>query len=79
MEMKKLACAVVFVAASLSAVMANGPHIPTVTVGAPDASPSVTVTTSTSAPAPGPSSGAAGLVPLAGATILSVVAYYMHF
>ncbi|XP_028799871.1 arabinogalactan protein 23-like [Neltuma alba] len=81
MEMKKLACAVIFVAASLSAVMANVPHIPavpTTPVGSPDASPGITVT-STPAAAPGPSSGAAGLVPLIGATILSFVAYNIHF
>lgn len=75
MEMKKIACAVIFAAASLSAVMAANPLGAAAT---PGATPSVTVT-GTPAAAPGPSSGAAGLFPMVGATIVSFAAYYMHF
>ncbi|XP_054795350.1 arabinogalactan protein 23-like [Prosopis cineraria] len=79
MEMKKLACAVIFAVASVSVVMANVlPAVSTQAGTTPEASPAITVT-STPAAAPGPSSGSAGLVPLVGATVLSFVACYMHF
>ncbi|OIW07973.1 hypothetical protein TanjilG_20074 [Lupinus angustifolius] len=56
MEMKKVACAVLFAAASISAVAAAAE--------AP-------------APAPGPSSGAATVGSFVGASVLSIVAYYL--
>ena len=77
--MKKVACAVLVVAATLSAVMAKSVVTTTIQGGAPVANPSITTTVQGGAPAPAPSSDAAGLVPLVGATILSFIAHYMHF
>jgi hypothetical protein len=63
MEMKKIVCAVIFFVASMSVVLAD--HY--------DYSP---------APAPGPSSGAPVTFPvvgsLVGASLVSLVAYYLH-
>ncbi|XP_030962086.1 arabinogalactan protein 23-like [Quercus lobata] len=72
MEMKKIACAVLLAAASLSAVLADHHHHTSSPAPAP----------AQAAPAPGPSSGAsAGLPvvgPLVGASLVSFVAYYLH-
>ncbi|KAK4591841.1 hypothetical protein RGQ29_016335 [Quercus rubra] len=71
MEMKKIACAVLFAAASLSAVLAHNHH-----TSSPAPAPAQT------APAPGPSSGASAGLPvvgsLVGASLVSFVAYYLH-
>lgn len=64
MEMKKVACAVLLAAASVSTVMAHGHHA--TDVPAP-------------APAPGPSGGAAAVGSFVGASLLSFVAYYLQF
>jgi hypothetical protein len=65
MEMKKIVCAVIFFVASMSVVLADHYHY--------DYSP---------APAPGPSSGAPATFPvvgsLVGASLVSLVAYYLH-
>ncbi|KAK7243595.1 hypothetical protein RIF29_38400 [Crotalaria pallida] len=63
MEMKKVACAVLFAAASVSAVMAHGGEHP--------AAPAP-------APGPSASSGAAALGSFVGASLLSFVAYYVQ-
>nr|XP_023881857.1 arabinogalactan peptide 23-like [Quercus suber]XP_023881858.1 arabinogalactan peptide 23-like [Quercus suber] len=72
MEMKKIACAVLFAAASLSAVLAHNHHHTSSPAPAP----------AQAAPAPGPSSGASAGLPvvgsLVGASLVSFVAYYLH-
>lgn len=72
MEMKKIACAVLFTAASLSAVLADHHHHTSSPAPAP----------AQAAPAPGPSSGASAGLPvvgsLVGASLVSFVAYYLH-
>ncbi|XP_050285012.1 arabinogalactan protein 23-like [Quercus robur] len=72
MEMKKIACAVLFAAASLSAVLADHHHHTSSPAPAP----------AQAAPAPGPSSGASAGLPvvgsLVGASLVSFVAYYLH-
>ncbi|KAG2671562.1 hypothetical protein I3760_13G003600 [Carya illinoinensis] len=64
MEMKKIACAVLVAAASMSAVLAYEGH---------EHSP---------APAPGPSSGASAGLPvvgsMVGASLVSLLAYYLQ-
>ncbi|GMJ02318.1 hypothetical protein like AT2G41905 [Hibiscus trionum] len=74
MDMKKISCAVVFAAASMSTVMAAGSPAP---APAPGLAP-----TAGSAPAPGPDSGIATstlpvLGSLVGASLVSFFAYYM--
>ncbi|XP_018834413.1 arabinogalactan protein 23-like [Juglans regia] len=65
MEMKKIACAVLVAAASMSAVLADEGH--------EQYSP---------APAPGPSSGASAGFPvvgsMVGASLVSLLAYYLQ-
>lgn len=74
MEMKKIACAVLFAAASLSAVLADHHHH--------KSSPAPAPAQAATAPAPGPSSGASAGLPvvgsLVGASLVSFVAYYLH-
>lgn len=76
MEMKKIACAVLFAAASLSAVLADHHHHKS----SPAPAPAQAATAP--APAPGPSSGASAGLPvvgsLVGASLVSFVAYYLH-
>ncbi|KAG5627435.1 hypothetical protein H5410_012653 [Solanum commersonii] len=71
MEMKKIACVTLIVAASISSVMAQ--------ILPPTSAP---ISSPISAPASAPSSDAAVSLPhvatLAGATLLSFFAYYMH-
>ncbi|CAL0306318.1 unnamed protein product [Lupinus luteus] len=61
MEMKKVACAVLFVAASVSTVVAHEGHH------------------DKHSPAPAPASDASALGSFIGASLLSLVAYYMQF
>ncbi|KAJ1388632.1 hypothetical protein SESBI_38972 [Sesbania bispinosa] len=66
MEMKKVAYVILFVAASISTVMAHGDHHHAGGVPSP-------------APAPGPSNGAASLGCFLGVYLLSFIAYYLQF
>lgn len=74
MEMKKVACAVVFAAASVSAVMAHEGHHHH--AHAPAAA---SVPAPAPAPGPEPHSGATAIGSFLGASLLSFFAYYLQF
>uniref|UniRef100_A0A7N2LCZ5 Uncharacterized protein n=1 Tax=Quercus lobata TaxID=97700 RepID=A0A7N2LCZ5_QUELO len=67
MEMKKIACAVLLAAASLSAVLADHHHHTSSPAPAP----------AQAAPAPGPSSGASAGLPVVGPLILCAVLFFV--
>lgn len=86
MEMKKIAFAVLFVAAFVSAVMASEATVNDAKAAAagavPAAADAAAAVTENGAPAPGPASGAFVNLPalgsVVGASLVSLIAYYIH-